>query len=123
MAIAVVILSLFIAFIGALGVVAPKHLVGLVKKWPTSTVLYSGAVFRVVLGLALFFAAPSSKAPDVLRVLGVVIVVAGLAMPFLGIERFRRLIEWWSARGCRVIRGWACCALAIGLLLAYAVMP
>ncbi len=123
MALVVIILSLFSVAVGVLGLIAPERLVGFVRLWQTPLGLYSAAALRLVLGLALFLAAPPSKAPGVLRVAGVIIIVAGLATPFVGVERFRKHIEWWSARGSAFVRAWAFFALAVGLLLVYAVAP
>ncbi len=123
MTLVALLLSLFIVALGALGVASPSRLLGVVRGLQTRAGLYFAAVFRVLLGLALFFAAPSSRAPELLRILGVFIVVAGLVTPFFGLERYRKLLDWWSARGSLFVRVWATFALAFGLLLAYAVAP
>ncbi len=117
------VLSLFIAALGALGVVSPSRLVGVVRYFQTPAGLYFAAALRVVLGVALFFAAPTSRAPELIRILGIVIIVAGVITPFFGLERFRKLLDWWFARGSIFLRAWAAIALALGLLLAYAVVP
>jgi hypothetical protein len=118
----VVILGLFMAALGLLGVVAPPRLIGFVRSWQTPTGLYAAAALRLVLGVALFLAAPTSRAPDVLQPLGVFVFAAGVATPFFGLERFRKLLDWWSARGSGFLRTWACFALGFGLLLVYAVV-
>ena len=119
----VIILSLSIAALGVFGLVAPQRLVALAIHRQTRSALLAAGAFRLVLGVALILAAPASKAADVLRFLGVVLIVAGLATPLLGVERSRRLIEWWAALGSGFVRAWGCIALAIGLLLIYAVAP
>ena len=121
MSIVVVVFGLFMGALGALGFVAPERLIAFVRSFQTPAGLYFAAGLRLILGFALFVAAPTSRAPDVLRVLGVFIIIAGLATPFFGLERFRKLLEWWSARGTAFIRVWATFALGFGLLLAYAV--
>lgn len=57
-------LSLFIAVMGALGVVSPARLFWVLRQYQTPGGLYIAAAIRVVLGVALFLAAPMSKAPD-----------------------------------------------------------
>ncbi len=114
-------LSLLIAALGGLGVVSPDRLVDVVRRFQTPTGLYVAAAIRIVLGVALFFAAPTSRAPELLRVLGVVILVAGLITPMFGLDRFRRLLEWWLSLGAGFRRAWAAITLVLGLLLAYAV--
>ena len=119
----VVIVGLFLATLGAVGLVAPERLIVFVRSWQTPTGLYAAAGLRFVLGVALYLAAPDSKAPDALRVLGVFVVVAGLATPWLGLARFRGLLDWWSARGPSFIRAWSLFVVAFALLLIYAVAP
>ena len=116
-------LCVFVAAIGALGVVSPDRLLGVVRRFQSPTGLYAAAAIRLVFGVALFLAAPTSRAPEIVRVLGVFIIVAGLITPFFGVERFRRIVEWWSALGPVVVRIWAASTLVLGLWLAYAVVP
>jgi hypothetical protein len=56
-------------------------------------------------------------------ILGVVIILSGFITIFISLERFRRLIDWWSSQGPALVRGWAAVACAFGLLLAYALLP
>ena len=116
-------ICLGIAAMGVFGLVAPDRLVGFIRSRQTTAGLYFATALRLVLGVALFFAASSSKAPDFLQVVGVVIIVTGLATPFFGIERFRKLLDWWSTLGSGFIRAWACFLLVLSLLLVYAVVP
>ncbi len=123
MTLVALIICLFTAAFGALGIVSPSRLLGVVRYLQTPMGLYFAAGVRVLLGVALLFAAPTSRAPDVIHILGVFIIVIGVITPFFGLERFRRLLDWWSAQGSAFIRGWAVLALVFGLSLAYAVVP
>ena len=51
-----------------------------------------------------------------------VAIAAGVITLFVGLERFRRLIDWWSVKGAVLVRAQAAFALALGLLLAYALL-
>ena len=113
-------LSAFIAVLGVIGIVAPARLLAIARWLDTPLGLYAAAALRLVLGTALFLAAPASRAPRVLGVLGIVSFVAGLITPFIGVDRYRRLLEWWSAWGPGFHRGWAAIALILGLFLIYA---
>jgi hypothetical protein len=123
MAIVALVLSLFVAALGALGMVSPMRLLSIVRQFQRPAGLYAAAALRVVLGVVLFLAAPTSRSPEVVRILGIIILISGLITPLFGLERFRRLLNWWSARGPTFMRIWAGFALAFGLLLAYAVVP
>jgi hypothetical protein len=116
-------ISLLIAALGGLGIVSPPRLLGVVRRFQTPAGLFAATALRLVLGAALFLAAPASRAPETVRIVGMIVFVAGLITPFFGVERFGRLLDWWSALGPAVIRTWASFALVFGLLLAYAVAP
>ncbi len=78
------------------------------------------AITATVLG-GVAFSGGSGSMPG--TILGIFILVAGLSTPLFGVERSRKVLDWWSARGPTLMRVWAGFGLAFGLLLAYAVMP
>lgn len=116
-------ISLLVAALGGLGIVSLPRLLGVFRHFQTPAGLFAATALRLVLGAALFLAAPASRAPEAVRIVGVIVFVAGLITPFFGVERFKRLLDWWSALGPAVIRTWAGFALVFGLLLACAVVP
>ncbi len=112
------------AVLGAVGVVYPEVLVGVIRVFfETPTGLYAAAGIRLVFGAALFFAAPTSRAPRTLRVLGAIAIVAGLTMPVVGVEGFRGQVEWFLALGPGFLRTYAVFVLGFSALLAYALVP
>ena len=117
------VLSLSVVVLGALGIVSPMMLLGVVRKFESPAGIYAAAALRIMLGVALFLSAPTSRVQEVVRILGIIIFVVGIITPLFGIERFRRLLNWWSERGPVFMRVWAGFALGFGLFLAYAVMP
>ncbi len=116
-------LSLFLAAAGAMGIVAPSQFVALIRRIQTPAGLCAATVFRIVLGVALFNAAPASRAPELVRVIGVVSIATGVATPIFGLGRFRRLLDRVSAPGPAAVQVWAAIGLGLGLLLAYSVFP
>ena len=116
-------LSTAVALLGGLGTVAPQSLLSVAEVFLTPTGLYLAAALRVVLGAALFMAAPGSRLPKTLRIIGVFILIAGLATPLIGVERARAIVEWETARGPTAMRVPAAFALLFGLFLAYATAP
>ena len=116
-------LSVFVAVLGGLGIVSPAQLLALVRRVQTPGGLYAVATLRLVLGVALLLVAPASKAPDPLRIMGVLAVAAALVTPLVGLARWSRLVEWWRGHGDLILRAWAAIPLALGLYLAWAVLP
>jgi len=117
------LVGLFIVAIGMFGVAAPHGLLTAVRFVLTPLGLYLVAALRVVFGVDLVLAAPSSRVPKVLRLLGFIMLVAGLTTPFFGVDRARAMLDWWAARGPAFMRLWAGFAVAFGALVVYAVAP
>ncbi|MDP9141246.1 MAG: hypothetical protein M3O62_10695 [Pseudomonadota bacterium] len=113
--------GLVIAGIGLVGVAAPAALLEVSSFVLTPAGLYSAAAFRVVVGVVLVVAAAASRMPGTVRVLGVLILIGGIATPLIGVDRVRTLIDWWSALGPMFMRAWAGLAVVLGLFVVYAV--
>ncbi len=115
------IFGVLIAALGVLGLISPSKLLRLEERFRKAPARYVASAIRLLLGLALFFAAPVSRAPGVLHTLGVLIFVAGVVTILLGPERFLGLVDWWSKHGPGLARVWAALALVLGASLVYAV--
>jgi hypothetical protein len=117
------VLSAFVAIIGAIGVIHPEALLGVARYFETPAGLYVAAGLRIVLGISLLIAASGSRTPGVVRVLGAIVFVAGLVTPFFGPERVRAIVDWWSLQGRLVMRAGPGFALALGSFLIWALLP
>ena len=111
------------AAIGVLGVATPSVLLEFGRLLQLTGALYVVAAVRVGFGTILFWAAPDSRTPRTLRVLGIFIIIAGLVTPFLGVERSRAMFDWWSTQGSFFTRAWPIAAVGFGLFIAYATAP
>ena len=123
MTLAAFFICLLVAAVAMVGVVSPPRLLGVLRKILTPRGLILLSAFRVVLGAVLIFSAAASKAPEFIAIVGVIVIVRGVILPLMGVERVRKLLDWWSALGSAFHRGWALLAAAICLWLAYAVLP
>ena len=117
----VIALSALIAGFGVWGIVKPASLLAFLSRWQTREGLWAGAAFRLLFGLALWSAAPLSRFPAILQVVGVVVLVAGLAMPFIGLARFKSMVACWLNKPPALIRVWAVATLALGVFFVWAV--
>lgn len=118
--------ALVIMVVGTVGVLVPSGLVWIVQHSVTSGALYVIATVRVALGLILISVASVSRAPQTLRVLGYLILIAGMTTALTGlaaIERARAIIEWWLQEGSGVVRLTGVLVLALGGFVAYACAP
>ena len=120
------VLTLVIMAVGAVGVVVPSGLVWIAQHSVTSGAFYLIATVRVAFGLVLISVASVSRAPKTLRVLGYLILIAGITTALTGVvamERARAIIEWWLQQGSGVVRLAGVVLLALGSFVAYACAP
>lgn len=123
MTLAVALFGLFVVALACAGVASPARLFALVGRLQSQGGLYFIAAVRLLLGVALLFAAPASRAPTYLQVLGAVALLSGVATPFFGVRRFEAILDWWRARPAGLVRLWAILVAVFGLSLVWAVFP
>lgn len=81
------------------------------------------SIGRIALGAAFWFAAPATRGPAFVRVLAVLMIAAGLALPLLGRRRLAPFVAWWVERPDRWIRAIAPLGILLGVLVALAGRP
>ena len=117
------LMSLAIASLGVLGVAAPGVLLEFAGSLLVPPALYGVAAVRIVFGALLVLVATESRMPRTLRVIGVLIVVAGLLTPLLGAERTASILAWMSAQAPLLVRAVAVVPVLVGAFFAYAINP
>lgn len=104
--------------LGLTGVFWPEGLMELAKYSFTKSGAYFVAAVRILLGTFLFTCAGAARTPKTIRVIGGVILTAGIVGLLLGREPAQRMSEWWVAKGPDAFRIVACVPLAVGLFIA-----
>jgi hypothetical protein len=112
-------IGLFISVVGLGGVIAPSLILDIGTSLLTPTALYVVAAFRVGVGVVLIWAAADARLPIVLRVIGAVIIVAGVLTFFLGVEHSRAILDWWSNQGPMFMRLCLALPMVLGLFIVY----
>lgn len=115
------VLGLFMVTLGLLAMASPALMLRFAGRFQTQAGLWAAMVIRLVMGVVLILAAPDSRVPQALRILGAIVFVSGVITPFIGVERVKRIIAWWTARPVIFQRGWASIALAFGAFIVWAV--
>ena len=116
------ILCAAIAAVGVVVIVKPVLAHDLTRLFANKTGMWVVTAIRAVLALGLFAAAAESKAPILLRVLGLIILLVAIATPLLGLDRHRRMIDWWLARDRKTEMLCGAAAFVIGLGLIYLIL-
>jgi len=115
----VALIGWIIVAIGLLGI-ARLHLIPTaVLAWPPDLLVYITVGTRIVLGLLLFFAAPSCRLPRFTRVIGVIAVLSGIVSALIGASRLESIVQWMSAKPSGVIRLMYTLDIILGAFLAY----
>jgi hypothetical protein len=104
---------------GAISFAVPGLRLVLERSMMTPTGLDAIAVLRIAIGLGFVLAAPASRTPWVIRVFGLIVIVAGLSTPWFGVARARALVNWLANTGPLLIRLDAVVAMAIGGFIVY----
>ena len=108
--------------VGLTGVLWPEGLVDLMKYSFTSTGIYVAAISRMVLGALLLVAAGATRTPKTIRVIAVIIFLAGVATALISPDRAQVLKDWWLSHGPDFLRIAACFPLAVGFFILVAAL-
>jgi len=118
---AALLVAIFTIVIGVVGIVSPDSLTTVRRQYFATPVgLYTAGAVRVAMGLVLILCAPTSRAPKILRALGGIMCVQGLAPQLFGHDRARAILEWETMHTA-LLRAGAVVALATGGFVAFAV--
>jgi len=117
------LVALFVLAAGVADIVAPDMVLGLRSFIASQLGLLAVAVIRITMGVILIMAAPATRAPKPLQIVGALLLGAGLATPLFGVDRTKAVLEWEAAQGPALIRGLGVFVIALGGLLAFALTP
>src|SRR5438045_580443 len=108
---------------GLLGVFQPDALVSIGRYSLAAPGLYIVGAVRVVIGLILFLGAKTSRAPALLRILGVLVCVGGVVIACATAAQSNTVLDWWSIHGPGFIRVGVIIVLILGGFVVYATAP
>jgi len=94
-----------------------------VANWESRQGLYLASGGRVVTGLILFLSASATRYPKGFRIFGGVVLLVGLGLPFLPIDIWEGLIQWWLVNLSIYHVGVGAVAMLLGAFLVHAALP
>jgi hypothetical protein len=115
-AIAIFIAALMV-LLGLTGVLWPEGLMQSATYAFSRNGMYLIGAVRVILGGLLFFAASATRTPKTIRVIGLIILLAGIATAVISPERAVLMKVWLLARGPDTLRIAACIPLVVGIFV------
>ena len=112
-------IGILLAVLGVVMATMPSLMTKVMEYFKVGKRVYGVGVARIVIGALLLVACPSATIVWLPAVLGALIVISGVLVFALGIERDHRMIEWWEAKPEGTRRIGAIVAAVIGVLLIY----
>ncbi len=100
--------------IGLMMAISPGTLIDFAESILSPGGLGFAAAMRITLGLLLWAASGASRTPKTLKVFGVLFIIGGLAIPFIGVDRMRAMVDWGIVQGDGWMRVNSLIALAMG---------
>jgi hypothetical protein len=113
------VLGALVILASAVSFAAPDLRLSLERSVMTPAGFYAIAALRIAIGLVFVLAAPASRAPRTLRVLGLIVISAGLLTPWFGVARARAVMNWLTTAGPLVMRLDAVVGMMLGGFLVY----
>ena len=117
------LIAAFVLVAGVADIAAPDSVIGLRSLIATQAGLLVVSIIRIVIGVVLIMAAPTTRAPKMFQVAGAVLLLAGLVTPLFGVERTKAVLDWEAMQGPLLIRGLGVLVIAIGAALTFALTP
>lgn len=113
------VIGALVILASAISFAAPDLRLSLEGSLITPAGLYAIAAFRIAIGLVFVLAAAASRAPRTLRVLGFIVIIAGLTTPWFGVARALAVMTWLASAGPLLMRLDASVGMALGGFLVY----
>ena len=117
------VIGVLVILASAVSFAAPALRLSLERSVMTPAGLYAIAALRIAIGLVFVLAAPASRAPRTLRVLGLIVIIAGLSTPWFGVDRARAVVNWLASARPLLMRLDAVVGMTIGAFLVYVFRP
>jgi hypothetical protein len=102
-----------------LGFAKPKALLDMAGRFANRAGLAVAIVLRLLLGAVALFAAPESRSPMFLYVVGTIALIAAVVLPVIGVAGYRRIIAWVASFEVVMLRVWLLCGLTFGAALVW----
>ena len=120
MNIIVLIVGWLVLLLGLLGIASPHSLVNAVLGMSSATRFYVTVIVRIVLGIIFLFAARRCRVAWLVYLFGVIILLSGITLLFLGAGRLDGIVNWFAARSGAGLRSAYVVDVIIGALLIFA---
>lgn len=125
------ILTVIVALLGLLASIAgiamiarPDRVSDIADRALTTSTFKVGAIVlgRIALGIVFLLAAPDTRLPTFLTILGFLAIVRGVALAIMKDAWVNGLVAWWARQAEIVLRVWGVLIAILGGVIIYAAL-
>ena len=113
------VIGALVVLASAISFAVPDLRLSLESSLMTPAGLDAIAAFRIVMGIVFVVVAPASRAPRTIRVLALIVIIAGLTTPWFGVARAQTIVNWLASAGPIMMRLDAGVGMALGGFLVH----
>ena len=115
------LIGILIVVLGIVRVVSPgtaKQMVAFLKEGKR---IYGAGSLRLLFGLIFLLAASGCRIPGSILFFGMVFLLNGVLIFFLGLERIHKVLEWHMKKSKTILRFYAIITIVVGGLILYSI--
>jgi hypothetical protein len=113
--------GVLVLLVGVLCVISPSEITTIGTHLVTQKGLYIIAILRICIGIVFLLVASVSRMPRTVRIIGAIVLVAGIITPLFGVDRSRAMLDWWASQSSTIMRLTGVVPIAGGAFLIRAV--
>ncbi|MBN1526847.1 MAG: DUF2065 family protein [Candidatus Omnitrophica bacterium] len=114
-------LGVVIVAMGTLIAINPLAFKGMINFWKKGKNIYIAGALRLFFGTLFIFVSSRCRFPLAISILGVLMIIGGIAIFLIGPERIRTMFAWWEQRPPLLMRLMGLIALVVGALVIYSI--
>jgi len=112
-------IGILMAVLGVVMATMPDLMTKTIDYFKVGKRVYAVGIIRIVIGALLLVSCPQATIVWLPAVIGALVVISGIVVFALGIERDHAMMEWWEQKPENTRRIGAIIAAVIGVLLIY----
>ncbi len=116
----IILIGSFLVLVGLVVLIVPRAMTQTLKVFLDRRWIPAASLIRIVLGLVCILGAGETRLPTFVLGFGVLVLISGIAIPFIGFERIERLVNFWIRQSDTVLRVWSVAVIGLGGVLVWA---
>ena len=115
----IALIGVLMVVVCTLGLISPQRFLGTIDRFSGKGGYVLAIVARILLGVVAWLAAPQSLLPVFLQFVAVVSMLAAVSFIVMGIDRYRKVIQWVAGLSREVITAWLIFGAVFGAVMVW----